>query len=150
MGPGIGDLPAEYAPATGGVDAPITRYQETSADGKKSYLIQKGDTTGQADNTGVYVIPAHCYFMMGDNRDNSDDSRFDPEMPSNLTGTQTCGWDESVDKYLPPGEGVGFVPEEDLVGKAQIILLSWKPGSSLFNPTTWLNLRWDRWFHGLK
>ena len=82
---------------------------------------------GAADNTGVYVVPPHCYFMMGDNRDNSLDSRFDPEMPAEASGSATCGWDPALDQYLPPESGVGFVPEEDLVGKAVLVLFSWDP-----------------------
>jgi signal peptidase I len=46
--------------------------------------------------------------------------------------------------------GVGFVPEENLVGKARIIMLSWKEDASIFKPWTWLDLRWNRflrWIH---
>jgi signal peptidase I len=58
---------------------------------------------------------------MGDNRDNSADSR------------------------LPPEIGVGLVPEENLVGRARLVLLSWSPGASIFKPWTWvLNLRPSR------
>ena len=53
--------------------------------------------------------------MMGDNRDNSLDSRFPKE-----------------------NDGVGFVPFENLEGKAQIILLSWNKGAALFKPWTWV------------
>ncbi|MNE09144.1 Signal peptidase I [compost metagenome] len=61
--------------------------------------------------------------MMGDNRDNSIDSRV--EMSA----------------------GVGMVPAENLVGKAEIIMFSWSPGASLFNPVSWFaNLRPSRFF----
>jgi signal peptidase I len=75
------------------------------------------------DDTQTYVVPAGHYFMMGDNRDNSLDSRFPPEVG-----------------------GVGYVPEEAIIGKAQIVLMSWKAGSSLFKPWTWLNLDGGRFF----
>jgi signal peptidase I len=70
-----------------------------------------------------------------------------------MTGSQTCGWDESVDQNAqtdPDHPGVGFVPEEDLVGKAQFVLASWKPGASLLKPWTWIAVRPDRFFHALK
>jgi len=97
-----------------------------------------------ADNTGVYVVPPHCYFMMGDNRQNSADSRFDPGLMANDPKLGGCGWNSALDAYLPPEVGVGFVPEENLVGRARLILLSWKENAALFKPWTWLDLRTDR------
>ena len=46
---------------------------------------------------------------------------------------------------------MGLVPAENLVGKANIILFSWKPGASLWKPWTWFtHLRPSRFFHSLK
>ena len=76
---------------------------------------------------GEVVVPPDCIFAMGDNRDNSLDSRF-----------------------APANNGVGFVPAENLEGKAQIILLSWHQGASLFKPWTWvMDARPSRFFHYL-
>ena len=133
-----------------GMTFPIDVFQETTPEGR-SYLTNSYGKDQVSENTGVYVVPQHCFFMMGDNRDNSLDSRFDPGMPFEATGPSNCGWDPSVDPYVPDEKGVGFVPEENLEGRAQIILLSWKRGASLFKPWTWvLNARPSRFFHVLK
>jgi signal peptidase I len=133
---------------------PVDRFEETNPEGRK-YIIQRApdDAARNANDTGVYVVPPHCYFMMGDNRDNSLDSRFDPFMPSTSTGPATCAWDDSLDQYAETDTdhpGVGFVPEEDLEGKAQFVLASWKPGASLLKPWTWFAIRPGRFFHALK
>ena len=126
----------------------VDRYWETLPDARH-FLTNSYGNDGQADNTGVYIVPPHCYFMMGDNRDNSADSRFDPAVPSDFTGT-SCPWDSALDQYVQ-GEGVGFVPEENLEGRARLILLSWKPGASLFKPWTWfLDARPSRFFNVLQ
>jgi signal peptidase I len=105
----------------------IARYQETLAGGRK-FVTQDFGTDGDLDNTEVYIVPEGYYFTMGDNRDNSMDSR-----------------------VPPAGSGVGYVPAENLVGKAQIILLSWKPEASIFKPWTWiLDARPSRFFKILK
>lgn len=78
------------------------------------------------DDTGVYVVPAGHYFMMGDSRDNSVDSR-----------------------VAPGSGGVGFVPAENIVGRADIILLSWQPGASLFDIPSWFRVRPSRFFTSL-
>ena len=95
-------------------------------------------------------MPQHCYFMMGDNRDNSADSRFDPGLAPEDPKLGGCGWDSRLDSQLD-GQGVGFVPEENLVGRARIIMISWNDKASLFKPWTWvLNLRPSRFFNILK
>jgi len=136
LGQSMGDLPGEPDLT------PVTVYDEKMPEGTH-HKIQKGGDDGAADNTGVYVVPPHCYFMMGDNRDNSADSRFDPAIPPNFDGA-TCPWDSSLDQYVRGDEGVGFVPEENLVGRARLILMSWKPGATLFNPLSWFDVRTDR------
>src|SRR3984957_17743631 len=135
LGAAMGDLPGGWQQ--------VKLQQETNPEGR-SYKVQVsatpeelGEMGGGANSTGVYVVPPHCYFMMGDNRDNSLDSRFDPAMPVTATGAQTCGWDSSIDLPGVDEPGVGFVPEENLEGRAQMILMSWKPGASLFKPWTW-------------
>jgi len=98
----------------------VTRYQETLPGGK-TYMTNDFGPDGDLDNTDQY-------FMMGDNRDNSSDSRVSPE-----------------------AGGVGYVPAENLEGKAQIILLSWSKGASIFKPWTWvMNLQPKRFFNLLQ
>ncbi len=108
-----------------GIDT-ATLLREDLPDGR-THLMQDMVQDGPVDNTDVFTVPAGHYFMMGDNRDNSEDSRFPME-----TG------------------GVDYVPAENLEGKANFVLMSWKEGSSLWKPWTWLNFKWDRFFKGLK
>jgi signal peptidase I len=73
----------------------VPQYRETLPNGV-SYMTLDLSPNSAGDNTREFVVPAGHYFMMGDNRDNSLDSRFD----------------------------VGYVPFENLVGKAQMIFFS--------------------------
>jgi signal peptidase I len=103
----------------------IIQARETLPNGR-SFLIQDFGPGGDLDDTPVYEVPAGRYFMMGDNRDNSIDSR------------------------VQESAGVGLVPEENLVGKAEIIAFSWEPGASLWNPVSWFaNVRPSRFFRVL-
>jgi signal peptidase I len=119
-------VPREQMPIgktdVGGFIRDVAQYREQI--NGHAYMTQDFGTDGDLDNTDVFVVPEGYYFMMGDNRDNSSDSR------------------------VPPGAGgVGFVPAENLVGKAQIILLSWDPEASIFKPWTWvLDARPSRFF----
>jgi signal peptidase I len=134
----------------GGVTGPVQRFWETLPNGR-TFLTNSFGPDSPAANTAVYVVPPHCYFMMGDNRDDSLDSRFDPNMPANLTGPATCAWDPSVDRFVSNDAGVGFVPEEDLVGRADIVLLSWDSSATVAKPWSWFaNFRPSRAFHRLK
>jgi signal peptidase I len=132
-----------------GAPEPATLVRETNPEGR-SYLTQIHALNPEADNTGVYIVPPHCYFMMGDNRDNSADSRFDPGLPPEDPKLGGCGWDSRLDGPLGGETGVGFVPEDNLVGRAQIVMLSWNLGSELLKPWTWFNLRLDRFLRPIK
>jgi signal peptidase I len=101
--------------------AAVPQFRETLPNGVSYDVLDSGDT-GYADNTDEYVVPANHYFMMGDNRDNSADSRY--------------------------ADGVGFVPIENFVGKADIVFFSFQPGSSLARIWEWpMQIRWSRFFH---
>lgn len=98
---------------------PVMQVREQGL-GTGEHLIYAGAAGHEGDDTGIYVVPAGSYFVMGDNRDDSLDSR----------------WPREV--------GVGFLPAENIVGKAEIVLASWRAGSSVLKPWTWLNLQFDR------
>jgi len=104
----------------------VTTLQETLPGGR-TFTIQDFGPNYSLDNTPVFEVPEGYYFMMGDNRDNSIDSREQGVM------------------------GVGLVPEENLIGKAEMILFSWHQGASLWNPVSWFSkVRLDRFFTVLK
>ena len=86
---------ADFTGNLDGVDGHWPQYRETLPDGK-SYVTIDRETNGPLDNTSVFVVPSGHYFMMGDNRDNSDDSRAE----------------------------VGYVPAENLEGKAEFRFFS--------------------------
>jgi signal peptidase I len=91
----------------------VMRYTETLPEGRRIHVNDYGPGA-RLDDTEVFIVPEGHYFMMGDNRDNSLDSR------------------------LPEEEGVGFVPAENLVGRAEFILVAWNAKASLFKPWTWV------------
>ena len=101
-----------------GGDCMKSRQFETLPGGVRHSILNIVDN-GTADNTPIFTVPAGHYFFMGDNRDNSTDSRF----------AQTAG-------------GVGFVPYENLIGRADRIMFS-SSGRSMFAFWTW---RSDRYF----
>jgi len=99
-----------------------SRFVETLPGGRQHDILNI-DLRGGGDNTGIFTVPPGEYFVMGDNRDDSMDSRF----------PQASG-------------GVGFVPAENLIGRADRIMFS-SAGSSILAFWTW---RSDRYFKAVE
>ena len=96
----------------------MARYMETLPNGV-TYPVLDLINEGIGDNTEVYKVPEGHFFMMGDNRDNSTDSRFLSE--------------------------VGYVPFENLVGRAQVIFFSIDEDASFWQIWKWpTDVRWSR------
>ncbi|PLK69497.1 signal peptidase I [Rhizobium sp. TH135] len=99
-----------------GTDVPV--FRETLENGVSYDTLDQAQGT-RGDDTREFIVPEGHYFAMGDNRDNSLDSRFD----------------------------VGFVPAENLIGKASLIFFSLGNDTSFREVWKWpANMRWDRLF----
>jgi signal peptidase I len=106
----------DYVETVDGEVHHVPQYRETLPGGK-SYLTLDRDPDGALDNTEVFVVPPDHYFMMGDNRDNSDDSR----------------------------AAVGYVPAENLEGKAIFRFFSVDGSAHIWEVWKWpLAIRYSR------
>ncbi len=98
----------------------VKRYRETLPNGVVYEVLDLVDN-GFYDNTPVYTVPAGHFFMMGDNRDNSTDSRVLSQ--------------------------VGYVPYDNLIGRAQILFFSIEEGTHAWELWAWpWSVRWGRIF----
>jgi signal peptidase I len=103
-----------------GVVERVKQYRETLPNGVSYNTLDLTDN-GFYDNTPVYTVPPDHYFMMGDNRDNSTDSRVLSQ--------------------------VGYVPFENLIGRAQIIFFSIRDDAHAWEVWRWpWAVRWERLF----
>lgn len=103
-----------------------TRFRETLPGGRSYEVLDFGNTP--ADNFAATIIPEGKMFVMGDNRDNSRDSRFEARV----------------------GDGVGIVPQDKLVGRAAFIIWSTDGSAEWIKPWTWFSAaRWSRIGGGL-
>jgi len=112
-------LPGYVARGPFGSNMTIPRFEETLPNGVKHLILEKTDR-GQLDNTSVYTVPPGHVFGMGDNRDDSLDSRVLSE--------------------------VGYIPIENIVGRAEFIFFSYDPEGASW-PVT---VRWSRLFQAIR
>lgn len=106
-----------------GAPIKMVKYIETLPGGVQHPIYEETDE-GLLDNTPIYVVPQGHYFAMGDNRDHSQDSRV--------------------------SQLVGFIPLENIVGRADFLFFSTNGTGSLIKPWTWPStVRWNRAFKSL-
>lgn len=90
------------------------RFRETLPGGRSYYVLDQ-ETVPQADDTGEYIVPAGNVFLLGDNRDDSGDSRF------------------------ASPQGMGYIPMERIQGKALVTFFSTDGSANLIKPWTWFS-----------
>jgi signal peptidase I len=113
---------------TNGSVMAVPQYDEALPGGKVHRILELAGDQGQLDNTQVFVVPPDHFFFMGDNRDNSLDSRVPPEF-----------------------QGVGLVPFENLIGRAEFIFFSTDGSAGLLEFWKWpFAIRYSRLFQGIK
>jgi len=109
-----------------GNSIPVESWKESFPNGT-DHIIYDAQKNNPNDNTSLRTVPAGYYFFMGDNRDYSSDSR------------------------VPVRRGgAGFVPTENLMGKAEIVLLSVDNDFVLYKPWTWGKMRGSRFFKSIE
>ena len=110
------------APVAGGGQACLYPAYRETLPGGRSYVVLDQVDNPQVDDVPPVRVPAGQLFLMGDNRDDSLDSRFSPAEG-----------------------GIGFVPVENLVGRAMIMFWSTDGSAEYLKPWTWFSaLRADR------
>ena len=110
--------PAYETVAAGQTLCRFERYRETLPGGR-SYDVLDMIQGGDGDDTGLFTVPAGNVFLMGDNRDNSADSRF----PAGDG----------------PGMGMGYIPFERIEGRAGVSVFSTDGSASYLKPWTWFS-----------
>jgi len=100
----------------------VTQYIETLPNGRRHLILESSGDEGHLDNTREFIVPEGHYFGMGDNRDNSSDSRV-----------------------------FGFIPAENMVGRAEILFFSTDGSAAVWEPWKWpFATRYSRLFRGVE